>query len=96
MPPLLLSTLLTLIGLINLGALGIMIYDKRLSLRQGGSERVPEGVLFFVATIFGSVGIYVGMWLFRHKIRKWYFAIGIPLLIAQNLATLYLLYSLWV
>jgi uncharacterized membrane protein YsdA (DUF1294 family) len=28
---------------------------------------------------------------FRHKTKKWYFQIAIPLLILQNLATLYLM-----
>jgi uncharacterized membrane protein YsdA (DUF1294 family) len=48
-------------------------------------------MLFFLATMFGSVGIYAGMMLIRHKSRKWYFIIGIPALILQNLATLYVI-----
>jgi len=71
-----------------------MIRDKRLSLRSDNSERIPEGLLFFMATIFGSVGIYLGMLVFRHKTRKWYFVIGIPLVLTQNLATLYLLQTI--
>lgn len=67
-----------------------MLRDKRLSLCHDNSKRIPEGILFFMATIFGSIGIYVGMFCFRHKTRKWYFLIGIPLLIIQNLATVYL------
>lgn len=53
----------------------------------------PEGAIFFMATIGGGIGIYAGMLLLRHKTRKWYFALGIPLLIAQNLVVLYLLAS---
>jgi len=71
-----------------------MMRDKRLSLRRDNSERIPEGLLFFMATILGSVGIYLGMFLFRHKTRKWYFVIGIPLVLTQNLATLYLLQTI--
>jgi uncharacterized membrane protein YsdA (DUF1294 family) len=47
-------------------------------------------MLFFLAAAFGSVGVYAGMFAFRHKTRKWYFAVGIPLLMLQNLAFLYL------
>jgi uncharacterized membrane protein YsdA (DUF1294 family) len=50
-------------------------------------------MLFFMATAFGSLGVYVGMFTFRHKTQKWYFIIGIPLLIMQNSAFLYVVYS---
>ena len=71
-----------------------MAYDKRLSRRRGDTERVPEGLIFFMATILGGVGVYIGMFIFRHKTRKWYFQIGIPLLIVQNVATLYVIREL--
>lgn len=80
--------LLGLFALINGVAFVIMLWDKAQSM-QRGTERISEGMLFFLATIFGSVGIYAGMILIRHKTRKWYFIIGIPLLIVENLATLY-------
>jgi uncharacterized membrane protein YsdA (DUF1294 family) len=76
---------------INFVAFFIMFVDKNKSQRQG-SERISEGVLFFLATLFGSLGIYVGMLAFHHKTKKWYFLVGIPLLIIQNLAFIYLIY----
>lgn len=75
---------------INLFSFFLMAHDKRKSIRGNGKRRTPEGFLFFVATMFGSTGVYLGMQLFRHKTKKWYFQLGIPLLIFQNLATLYL------
>ena len=74
--------------LTNSIALILMWIDKERS-RGSGVERISEGMLFFLATFFGSVGVLIGMYLFRHKTRKWYFVIGIPLLIVENLATLY-------
>ena len=68
-----------------------MLIDKNKSIKKG-TERISEGMMFFMATIFGSIGIYVGMFAFRHKTKKWYFLIGIPLLIIQNIAFLYVLY----
>ena len=88
---------LTLIGIfvfINLVAFIIIGRDKRRSIRGHNAERAPEGFMFFLATMFGSVGVYLGMILFRHKTRKWYFQLGIPLLIIQNMATLYVVWSL--
>lgn len=78
------------VALINLAAFSIMAYDKHLSRRGGDTERIPEGMIFFMATALGGVGVYLGMLAFRHKTRKWYFQIGIPLLILQNVATFYL------
>ncbi len=76
---------------LNILSFFVMVNDKRRSIRGGNTERTPEGLLFFMATIFGAAGVYVGMLTFRHKTKKWYFQLGIPLLILQNLATLYLL-----
>lgn len=84
---------------INILAFGVMAYDKRISRRGSGNgterDRIPEGLIFFMATALGSVGVYLGMLTLRHKTRKWYFQIGIPLLILQNLAAVYLVWE-WV
>ncbi len=77
----------------NLLAVLIMYIDKRKS-RKEGSERVSEGLLFFLATVFGSAGVFFGMFTFRHKTRKWYFLLGIPLLFLENMALLYVIYLL--
>jgi uncharacterized membrane protein YsdA (DUF1294 family) len=76
---------------INLIAFMIMLLDKNRS-KKAGVERISEGILFFMATIFGSLGVYAGMFAFRHKTQKWYFIIGIPMLIIQNIALLYVIY----
>jgi len=87
------TILIILFLLINLGAFLVMLVDKNRS-RTGGTERISEGMLFFLATAFGSFGVYAGMFAFRHKTRKWYFIVGIPLLMAQNVAFLYVAYPL--
>ncbi len=79
--------------LVNIAAFLLMLIDKNRS-RMGGSERISEGMLFFMAAAFGSLGVYAGMFTFRHKTRKWHFIIGIPLLMVQNLSFLYLAYIL--
>jgi uncharacterized membrane protein YsdA (DUF1294 family) len=76
---------------INLLAFFIMLADKIKSTRPG-TERTSEGMLFFLATAFGSLGVYAGMFVFRHKTRKWYFLVGIPLVVIENIALLYLIY----
>ena len=73
------------------GVIFVIFLDKQRS-KKAGAERISEGMLFFMATAFGSVGVWVGMLTFRHKTQKWYFLLGIPMLIVQNSALLYLLY----
>jgi len=82
--------LVAIFALWNFVALFIMYRDKQRSRRGGDTDRTPEGLLFFLATAFGALGVYIGMYLFRHKTRKWYFQIGIPLLILQNAVTVYI------
>lgn len=84
-------SILLIFGLINLSAFLIMLIDKIKSTRPG-AERISEGKLFFLAAAFGALGVYAGMFAYRHKTRKWYFLAGIPLLILQNAALAYLIY----
>ncbi len=83
-------------GVVNVVAFFIIAYDKRQARRGNSTERISEGLLFFMATAFGSVGVYAGMLVFRHKTQKWYFQIGIPLLIIENLALLYVIRELFI
>lgn len=79
-------------GCINVMAFLVMLWDKTQS-RRYGAERISEGLLFFMAVMFGSIGVYLGMLIFRHKTRKWYFLIGIPMLFLENLALLSLIHN---
>lgn len=82
---------LALVGA-NLLSFIVTANDKRKSSRSH-TDRTAEGLLFFLAIAFGSLGVYLAMLVFRHKTKKWYFQLGIPLLILQNTAASYLLYS---
>lgn len=86
-----LRIIISIFAIINLFAFLVMLIDK-IKSKKSGAERISEGMLFFLATIFGSLGVYVGMFTFHHKTKKWYFLIGIPLLLAENIATLYFIY----
>ena len=70
----------TYLILINVLGLGIMYLDKRKARR--GAWRIPEGSLLTLAFIGGSIGMFLGMYLFRHKTQKLKFVMGIPLILA--------------
>ena len=55
--------------------------------------RIPEKTLFLAALLGGALGGTVGMHLFHHKTRHWYFRFGFPvLLILQLLLSGFLAY----
>ena len=70
--------------IINLLSLFLMAEDKRRAKRH--LWRIPERTLFAAALVGGSVGALFGMYLFHHKTRHWYFVIGMPLILAAQLA----------
>jgi len=76
---------------INCYAYAIMWFDKHQSIKN--KKRVSENRLFFVAFIFGAIGIFLGMkYPMYHKAAKTKFKIGIPLLIVLNAICVYLIY----
>ena len=55
-----------------------------------GDWRVPERTLFLLVLLGGGIGGIAGMYVFRHKTRKWYFKIGFPaILIMQIVLVIY-------
>lgn len=66
-----------------------MFIDKKLAEKR--KRRISENFLFLCAFAFGSLGIYSGMKVFRHKTKKYKFSAGIPVLILlQFILGLYL------
>ena len=51
-----------------------------------GAWRVPEKTFFLVAVLGGSPGAILGMRLFHHKTRHWYFKWGLPAILIAQLA----------
>lgn len=78
-----------IMNIIGFAAMGI---DKRRAVK--GLWRISEATLFVIALIGGSIGSIVGMKVFHHKTRHWYFVYGMPaILILQIAAVLFLIYS---
>lgn len=69
--------------IINMIAFGMMAADKHRARKH--LWRIPERALFAAALFGGSVGAWVGMYLFHHKTKHWYFVVGIPLILALQI-----------
>ena len=76
---------------INLVTFAVYGADKRRARR--GAWRVPEKTLFLLPLLGGSIGALLGMRVFRHKTKHWYFVWGVPaILLAQLALAVWLLY----
>jgi uncharacterized membrane protein YsdA (DUF1294 family) len=75
--------------LINLLGLFSVAFDK---LRKKYSPwKIPTPAFLGFSLIGASIGILLGMLLFRHKLNKKWMTIGVPLiLVAQIIAVFYL------
>lgn len=76
---------------LNLIGFLLMGIDKRRAIKH--AWRIPESTFFVVAVIGGSIGTILGMRVFHHKTKHWYFVIGMPLILLLELLALFLLYK---
>ncbi|MEQ8196744.1 MAG: DUF1294 domain-containing protein [Clostridiaceae bacterium] len=73
---------------INVLGLLIVLKDKKAAIKH--HWRIKEKTIFMTAFLGGSIGVFLGMELFRHKTKHKKFIIGIPLIIIVQI----LLFSL--
>ena len=78
------------LAIINIAAFAAMGIDKLKAKKR--AWRIPEATLFLLGIFGGSVGGILGMFLFRHKTRHWYFLYGFPLILIMQLLAVYLLW----
>ena len=76
--------LLWYLAAVNLVTFTVYGVDKAKARR--GAWRVPEKTLFLLPLLGGSVGALLGMLVFRHKSKHWYFVWGIPLILLAQIA----------
>lgn len=69
--------------ILNLASYLLIWHDKNKA--QKGQWRISEKSFFMLALMGGSLGVYYGMKVFRHKTRHLSFKYGMPLLIVINM-----------
>ena len=70
----------------NIASYALMGYDKQCARKR--KRRVPERRLFLVTACFGGLGGVLGMTMFHHKTRHWYFKVFFPMLLVIQIALL--------
>lgn len=81
--------LILYIILINIYGFIIMGIDKNLAKKH--KRRISENTLFTIAFILGAVGIYIGMFKFRHKTKHTSFLVLVPIMFILNIISIYYL-----
>ena len=84
------TVLLVWLAAINLVTFAVYGIDKAKAKR--GAWRVPEKTLFLLPLLGGSLGALLGMKVFHHKTKHWYFVWGIPLILLAQIALAVWLY----
>ena len=93
-----LSGFFALLAVMTLAGFLVMGVDKRIAaanpdrIARGKKprRRVPERTLVLIAALGGSAGVLAGMYTFRHKTKHWYFVVGVPAILAAQLALIWL------
>ena len=75
---------LLVINLLGFFAMGL---DKHKAKK--GKWRIPEKTLFLVALLGGSLGTTIGMHVFHHKTKHWYFKFGMPVISVIQMVLLF-------
>ena len=75
--------LLIYLFLVNALGLVFMLSDKVKAKKN--KWRIPEATLMGLAIVGGSLGVMIGMRLFRHKTLHPKFAIGVPLILTMQI-----------
>lgn len=79
-------TELILLYLLIINAVGflLMLVDKLKAKKN--LWRIPESTLMTIAALGGSIGSLIGMYTVRHKTKHLKFTLGIPLILAVQIA----------
>lgn len=86
-----LTVIFLYLALLNVAGFAAMGADKQRARR--GKWRIKEKTLFLLALLGGSPGCWLGMYVFRHKTKHWYFVVGMPLiLVLEAAAVIFILY----
>ena len=80
------------IYVVLVNVVGFLMYGIDKWNAKHGLRRISEKILLGIAVTGGSIGAYVGMQLFRHKIRKPKFYIGVPVILAVQVVLLLYIY----
>ena len=73
--------------------IALVLYGLDKGYAKSGARRIPERVLLGFSLLGGGIGGALGMILFRHKTKHWYFVVLNLLGIAIQIAALLIVFG---
>lgn len=80
------------IYLIVINILTFIVYGIDKAAAKAHKRRVRISTLLLLAAIGGSLGALLGMSIFRHKTKKWYFVFPVPLMLVAQAVIIVIVY----
>ena len=74
------------IGIISIFSIVVCVYDKIISKKNRVELRIPEKTLLILSALGGSLAMYITMQIIHHKTKHAKFMIGIPVIMACQIA----------
>ena len=81
--------------LITINIITFIIFgiDKLKAIKK--KNRIKNITLFTLSILGGSIGALLGMYLFRHKTKTWYYVYGIPSILILQIIIIYKLRNIY-
>ena len=79
--------------LIVVNVIAFFLYGADKHKAKKGAWRISEKTLLLVAVIGGSIGAILGMHIFHHKTKHWYFRYGLPVILIVQVVLVVCLYQ---
>lgn len=79
------STVWTLVYMLTVNLSGFILMGLDKKKAEEHRWRISEKTLFLTASIGGSIGVLLGMSIFRHKTKHRKFTLGIPFILSGQI-----------
>ena len=86
-------TRIVIIYLFVINLIAFVMYGVDKNRAKHSQWRISEKTLLGITLIGGSIGAFVGMHLFRHKTKHWYFKYGVPAILLIHVALIWIVYT---
>lgn len=86
-------TIVILVYLLIMTIVGIIVMKVDKVKAEKQKWRIKERSLFLVSLLGGSLGTWLGMYIFRHKTKHWYFVVFMPLILILHVVLIAYLFS---
>ena len=86
-------TIIIIIYLFVINLIAFVLYGVDKNRAKHSQWRISENTLLGIALIGGSIGAFVGMHLFHHKTKHWYFKYGVPAILLIHVVLIWIVYS---